>query len=375
MTERANPFAALSLEQLRGRHSAKWRHYPADVLPLWVAEMDAPLAEPIAHALRSLVTAGDAGYPGDTPYREAFAAFAADSWGWDPSVARTRAVASVISGYTDALVEAVGTGGTVVVTSPVYPPFYSYLAQAGLTVVEVPLTAALRLDLDGLDAAFEHAQGFLLCNPHNPGGTVHTLAELERVAELAARHGVQVVSDEIHAPLVYAESTFVPYLTVDPAGIAVHAASKGWSLAAMPAALMTFGPDAGAALARYDAGKHHGPTYWGAVAQTVAYSECRDWLADAVAALDHNRHLLGSLLAERVPSARYHVPAATYLTWVDCRELGLGDDPAKVFLDRGRVAFNAGHTFGTGGAGHVRINIATSPAILDEAVSRMAASL
>ena len=143
----------------------------------------------------------------------------------------------------------------------------------------------------------------------------------------------------------------------------------------MPAALMTWGPDAGEALARYDTGKHHGPTYWGAVAQTVAYSECRDWLADTIVALDRNRHLLGDLLAQRVPGARYHLPAATYLTWVDCRELGLGDDPAAVFLTRGRVAFNSGPTFGAGGEGHVRINIATSPAILEEAVSRMAASL
>jgi len=375
MTERFDPFAALTLADLRGRGSAKWRQYPADVLPLWVAEMDAPLAEPIADALSRLVATGDAGYPGDAPYREAFAAFSTDSWGWDPSVARTRAAASVIAAYTEALVETVGTGGTVVVTSPVYPPFYSYLKQADLTIVEVPLDANLRLDLAGLDAAFATASGFLLCNPHNPGGTVHTRAELEAVATSAARHGVQVVSDEIHAPLVYAESTFTPYLQVDPRGIAVHAASKGWSLAAIPAALLVFGADAGAALARYDGGKHHGPTYWGAVAQTVAYSEGREWLADAIASLDRNRHHLGALLAAQLPDVRYHVPASTYLTWVDCTALGLGDDPAAVFLERGRVAFNSGPTFGTGGAGHVRINIATSPAILDEAVARMVATL
>lgn len=375
MSERPNPFAALTLADLRERHSAKWRHYPSDVLPLWVAEMDVELAPPIAAALSALVASGDAGYPGDVPYRAAFASFATDSWGWDPSVARTREVASVISGYTDALLEAVGAGGTVVVASPVYPPFYSYLAQAGITVVEAPLTTQLRLDLDALETAFAGASGFLLCNPHNPGGTVHTRAELEAVAVLAERHGVQVVSDEIHAPLVYAGETFTPYLAVDPRGIAIHAASKGWSLAAIPAAVMTFGPDAAAALARYDAGKHHGPTYWGTVAQTAAYMEGREWLADAVAGLDANRHLLGNLLAEHVPGARYHLPAATYLTWVDCRDLGLGDNPAAAFLERGRVAFNPGHTFGTGGEGHVRINIATSPEILTEAVARMARAL
>ena len=374
----ADPFSHLTLDQLRARGSAKWRHYPADVLPLWVAEMDVRLAAPIADALAELVAQGDAGYPGDAPYREAFADFAKDSWGWDPSVARTRAVASVIAGYTDALIETVGPGGTVVVTSPVYPPFYSYLRQAGITVSEAKLGPDLRIDFEALEAAFAAAPGsvgLLLCNPHNPGGTVHTRAELETVAQLAARFNAQVVSDEIHAPLVYEGSTFTPYLSVDPRGIAVHAASKGWSLAAIPAALMTWGPDAGEALARYDAGKHHGPTYWGAVAQTVAYSQCRDWLADTIAALDRNRHLLGELLAQKVPQARYHLPAATYLTWVDCRDLGLGDDPAAVFLKRGRVAFNSGPTFGGGGEGHVRINIATSPAILEEAVTRMAASL
>ena len=385
MTERTDPFSILTLAQLRERGSAKWRHYPADVLPLWVAEMDVPLAPPIADALTRLVTLGDAGYPGDEPYREAFASFATDSWGWDPSVARTRAAASVIAAYADALFESVGAGGAVVVTSPVYPPFYSYLAQAGLTVVEAPLTADLRLDQSTLEAAFAEATSapdggkrqaaLLLCNPHNPGGTVHTKAELEETAALASRFGAQVVSDEIHAPIVYEGETFTPYLTVDPTGIAVHAASKGWSLAAIPAALVVFGPDAGAALARYDGGKHHGPTYWGVIAQTVAYSQGRAWLADALAGLDRNRHLLGSLLAQKVPAAKYLMPAATYLTWVDCRELDLGEDPAAVFLKRGRVAFNSGPTFGTGGAGHVRINIATSPAILAEAVDRMASAL
>lgn len=375
MTERPDPFAALTLAELRERRSAKWRHYPADVLPLWVAEMDVPLAAPIAAELQRLVTIGDTGYPGDAPYREAFASFASDSWGWEPSVARTRAVASVIAGYTDAFVDALDPGATIVVTSPVYPPFYSYLKQAGFTLLEAPLTEELRLDLASLDAALATASGLLLCNPHNPGGTVHTRAELEAVAELAERHGVLVVSDEIHAPLVYEGSDFTPYLTVDPSAIALHAASKGWSLAAIPAALTIYGERATERLAAFDAGKHHGPTHWGVVAQTVAYAEGRDWLAEVLAALDRNRHLLGTLLAERLPGARYHLPASTYLAWVDCRALGLGDDPAKVFLDRGRVALNSGPTFGDGGAGHVRINFATSTEILDEAVRRMASAL
>lgn len=376
-----DPFSQLTLEQLRARTSAKWRHYPADVLPLWVAEMDVQLAEPIAAALHALIERGDTGYPGDTPYLEAFADYARDSWRWEVPGTAARAAASVITAYTDTLVDATDPGGTVVVTSPVYPPFYLYLRQAGREVAEAPLDENLRIDLAALEAAFAAATaggaraGFLLCNPHNPGGTVHTRAELEAVARLAEQYGVQVVSDEIHAPIVYSGSTFVPYLSVDPRGIAIHAASKGWNLAAIPAAVLVFGADAGSARARYDAGKRSHATHWGAVAQTVAYTEARGWLANTVAGLDRNRHLLGDLLAERLPAVHYHLPAATYLTWLDCRALGLGDDPAAVFLAKGRVAFNAGPTFGTGGAGHVRVNIATSPAILAEAVDRMARAL
>src|SRR5690606_22774786 len=138
----------LTEEQLRARGSAKWRHYPTDVLPLWVAEMDVRLAAPIADALSRLVADGDAGYPGDAPYRDAFANFAKDRGGWAPTVTRTGAAASVIVGYTDALVETVGPGGTVVVTSPVYPPFYGYLRQAGIIVTEARLNANLRLDFE-----------------------------------------------------------------------------------------------------------------------------------------------------------------------------------------------------------------------------------
>ena len=215
MTERPDPFSVLSLEQLRTRTSAKWRHYPADVLPLWVAEMDVEMAPVIADALTALIRNGDTGYPGDAAYLEAFAAYAEAHWAWNPSVARSRAVESVIAGYTDTLVDATDVGSTVVVTSPVYPPFYSYVRQAGRVVVAAPLGPDMRIDMARLETAFAEASArgnaaFLLCNPHNPGGTVHTRAELEAVAELADRFEIQVVSDEIHAPIVYAEGGVHP---------------------------------------------------------------------------------------------------------------------------------------------------------------------
>ncbi len=376
-----NPFAELTLEQLRARTSAKWRRYDSDVLPLWVAEMDVLLAEPIREALERAVRDGDTGYPGNTPYVESFVDFATARWTWpDLKASAVAPVSSVIQGYTDALLLATGGKGTVVVTSPVYPPFYSYLREAGLEVVEAPLTPDLRLDFEAIEAAFAAATGsvaLLLCNPHNPGGTLHTRHELETLASLANRFSATVVSDEIHAPLTYPGEEFVPFLSVagGERGIALHAASKAWNLAAMPAALMIVGSHTGDFLKDYRAGAHHWPTHYGAIAQTVAYQQGGPWLEAAIAGLDHNRYVLRELLATHVPGARYHLPAATYLTWVDCRELHLRDDPADVFHKKGRVAFNSGPTFGTGGAGHVRINIATHPDILEEAVRRMASVL
>lgn len=381
MDERFNPLTQLTLDDLRKRTSAKWRRYDPDVLPLWVAELDVTLAPAISEALERAVRDGDLGYSGTTAYTEAFVSFAAGAWGWDIAHDDVRAVSNVIAGYVEAIVEVTDAGSHVVVTSPVYPPFYSYLKQVDRQLLEAPLDPDLRLDMAALETAFEAATSgdrraaFLLCNPHNPGGVVHTRMELEAVAELASRYGVAVVSDEIHAPIVYDDATFVPYLSVDPAGIALHAASKGWNLAGIPAAIAVFGPAATEARNSFTAGAHHGPTHFGAIAQAAAYRDGREWLADLIAGLDSNRRLVASLVAEHLPGARFHMPAGTYLAWIDCRALGLGDNPAAAFLKRGRVALNSGSTFGTGGAGHVRLNIGTSPAILDEAVRRMAATV
>lgn len=385
----ANPLTALSLSELRQRTSAKWRRYPSDTLPLWVAEMDVALAEPVRETLERVVREGDTGYPGDAPYVESFIDFASPRWNWtELKPTNIAPVADVITGYADSLIAALSQRpgyspaqpGTVVVTSPVYPPFYSYLRAVGLEVAEARLTPQMRLDLEALDFALSAIDGpraILLCNPHNPGGTLHTRAELEGLAEVAAKHQATVVSDEIHAPITYSDGEFIPYLTVagGERGFALHSASKAFNLAAMPAALLVAGADAGEAWKAYRAGTHHGPTHWGMLAQTAAYRDGGPWLAALLEGLDANRKLLRELLANHVPEAVMHPLESTYLAWVDCTALGLGEDPAKEFLDQGRVVFNSGPTFGSGGQGHVRINIATNQQILTEAVERMASVL
>lgn len=380
---RPNPLTEVPLDRLRSRTSIKWQRYAPDVLPLWVAEMDVDLAPPIREALARAVRDGDTGYPGSTPFVESFVDFATARWVWpDLKTSHVRAVSGVIPGYVDALLLAAGDGGTVVVTAPVYPPFYSYLREAGLTVVEARLTPHMRLDVEAIDDALGAAVaegapgvGILLCNPHNPGGTLHTAHELTALAQVAHARGARVVSDEIHAPLVYAPGVFTPYLAVDPTGMALHAASKAWNLAAIPAALLAFGPEAAHLRDTFAAGAHHWPSHFGAIAQTAAYRDSRDWLEDLIVGLDANRHLLADLLAVHLPEVGYRVPEATFLSWLDCTRLGLGDDPAEAFLSRSKVGLNSGPTFGTGGAGHVRLNFATRPDVLEEAVVRMATSL
>ncbi|MER6092091.1 MalY/PatB family protein [Streptomyces bluensis] len=384
MPREADPLSQLSLEELRRRTSMKWRTYPEDVLPLWVAEMDVPLAEPVVRAIGEAVALGDTGYPAGTAYAEALAGFARERWGWDGlAVERTAIVPDVMLGIVEMLKLVSGPGDPVVVNSPVYPPFYQFLGNMGRPVVEAPLGADGRIDFASLEGAFRQVAEqadhpvYLLCSPHNPTGTVHTADELTRVARLARTYGVRVVADEIHAPIVAAGTSFVPYLSVPggESGLSVMSASKAWNLAGLKAALAIAGPDAADDLARLPEEVGHGPSHVGVIAHTAALREGGDWLDAVLSGLDDNRRLLAGLLAEHLPAVRYAPAQATYLAWLDCRELGLGDDPAAVFLERGRVALSSGTDFGTGGAGFVRLNLATSPELITEAVRRMAAAL
>ncbi|WP_037821108.1 MalY/PatB family protein [Streptomyces sp. NRRL B-3229] len=379
-----NPLRALSLEQLRRRTSMKWRTYPEDVLPLWVAEMDVPLAEPVVRAVREAMELGDTGYPAGTAYAEALAAFAAERWAWEGlAVERTAIVPDVMMGIVEMLKLVSGPNDPVVVNSPVYPPFFPFVENMGRKVVEAPLGADGRLDLGVLEGTFARLSAgggrpaYLLCSPQNPTGAVHTVDELAAVAALAQTYGVRVVVDEIHAPLTAPGANFVPYLAVPGAenGLSLLSASKAWNLAGLKAAVAVAGPEAADDLARLPEEVGDGPSHVGVLAHTAALREGGDWLDALLGGLDDNRRLLAGLLAEHLPAVRYTPGQATYLAWLDCRALGLGGDPAEIFLERGRVALNSGIPFGTGGEGFVRLNLATSPELITEAVRRMASAL
>ncbi|MEU6369459.1 MalY/PatB family protein [Streptomyces sp. NPDC046931] len=391
---RTDPLVQLSLEQLRERTSMKWRTFPEDVLPLWVAEMDVPLAPAIVEALHTAIGLGDTGYPYGNAYAEAFAEFASERWRWDGlRVEHMAIVPDVMMGIVEVLRLITDPGDAVVVCSPVYPPFYAFVAHDAREVVEAPLGPDLRIDLATLQEAFVRARShgrraaFLMSNPHNPTGVVHTRKELEAIAELARRYDVRVVSDEIHAPLVLPGATFTPFLTVPGSenGFALTSASKAWNLAGLKAALAIAGVEAVKDLRLMPEEVSHGPSHLGVIAHTAAFLECGQWLDELLLGLDANRDLLGQLIEKHLPSVRYRPPQATYLAWLDCTRLRLHSDqqtgspgvvsdmagPAKMFLDEAKVALSSGHVFGSGGAGCVRLNFGTSPAILRQALSCM----
>jgi cystathionine beta-lyase len=372
-----NPLTALTLGELRERRSIKWRRYDPDVLPLWVAEMDTPLAEPIADALTAAVARGDTGYAHPGRLREAFADFAARRYGWAPDPARMLVLPDVVRAIAEVLAVASGPGDGVVVNPPVYPPFFAVTALAGRRVVESPLARSgdgYRLDLDALDRdlARPDVRVYLLCNPHNPTGQTVGPDELAAVAEIAQRHDVLVVADEIHAPLTYPGVTYTPFATVTDTGVTLVSASKAWNLPGLKAALAVANGDAGwARLSAIPAEATFGTGLYGVIAGEAAFTAGQPWLDAVMDGLDHNRRRLAELLAEHLPGTGYAPPEATFLAWLDLSNLGLGDDPAVEFLRHG-VALSRGPDFGPPGRGHARLNFATSPEVLAEAVRRMA---
>jgi cysteine-S-conjugate beta-lyase len=375
-------FDAVDIDALRRRRSDKWTRYPADVLPAHIAEMDFDLAPAIERALHEAVANGDVGYAlaAKSELPHAFAAFAARRWGWQVDPEGVVAVPDVMVGVAELLRVLTEPGDGVIVNTPVYPPFFSHIAEVGRTVVEVPLLETdeeLRLPLEGIHAALAAgARAVLLCNPHNPTGYVAREAELLELAALVREHDVVLLADEIHAPLVLGERTHVPFGSLPSEGadaaIALTAATKGWNFPGLKCGLAVARSDRmRAALEALPVAIHDRVGHLGVIASIAAYSEGEAWLDELRAYLAATQAWLPELLEERLPAVRDRAAEASFLAWLDCRALGLGDDPAAYFLERGRVALVPGPTFGVPGRGFARLNVGTSRALVEEAVARI----
>ena len=378
-------FDAVDIEKLHRRRTVKWSLYGPDVLAAWVAEMDFDIAAPVRAALLDAVDREDFGYvEGDlTELTSACAEFLASSYSWDVAASRIFPVADVLTGIAGALDVFSPRACRVVVPTPAYPPFFEIITLGGREVVEVPLIAErgrATLDLEAIEVALEHgARAVLLCNPHNPTGRVFDRNELAGLAEIVERHDARVIADEVHAPLVYPGHRHVPYATVSDAAaehtVTVTSASKAFNLAGLKCAQVVTSNHADAKRWRtLPIFQVAGPTPLGIAASSAAYRSGGRWLSELVTYLDGNRRLLGELVRTELPGVDYREPEATFLAWLDCAGLGL-DEPATFFLRNARVALSDGPPFGAGNAPYVRLNFATSRAILERMVRAMGTAL
>lgn len=384
MTDTAHPTAAelfdLSDNQLRGRASLKWSTVEPDVLPAWVAEMDVALAPAIIDTLQNALLRHDAGYPGQSDdVVQAFTSFAEDRWDWhiEPEhisfhVDAATAASKLMRHYS-------GPDRSVIIMPPVYNRFYDWLAGSGVKPLEVPLTNVPNggfFDLDGIEAGLNAGtRVILLCNPHNPLGRVFSQQELAELADLAHQYDAVVLSDEIHAPMVYQGVEFTPWLTVSDTarktGIALHTATKSWNFAGLKCGIAirsATGPwplELDPTMTRTDTG------FWGLLATEVAFRDSRPWLDTVRDHFQSQTDALQRLVAQHLPGVTFHPPQASFLTWLNFRDTDLTEEPADYFLREARVALSPGINFGDAGHGYARLNMGTSTERLERIIAAM----
>ncbi len=379
-------FDELDIDVLRRRSGEKWRMYPSDVLPVWVADMDFEVALPIRRRLEECLEVGDLGYPmhpAPTGLPELFAERAAQRWAWPVDPKHVELLTEVVQGIYVALEQFSEPGDGVIVQTPIYPPFLGAVEELGRRLEENPLRvgeSGYVMDLDGLAERAARSKVLLLCNPHNPTGRVFRREELQAVAEIAAANDLVVVSDEIHADLVFPGCQHIPFATLsddaEARTITLTSASKAFNIAGLRCALAVFG--SAELRRRFLAFPRHfrgGLGSLGIQATLAAWREGDPWLRDLLAYLEANRDFLADTVARELPDVRFFRPEATYLAWLDFRAQGLAPSPYRHFLDKGKVALSDGSHFGPPGQGFARINFATSRPLLSAALDRLLDSL
>ncbi len=379
-------FDAITEDDLRAAGSVKWTRFPGTI-GAFVAEMDFGVAPAIRDAIVASLDAGLTGYlpaKAISDLSEATAAWYRDHYGWDVPAERVHQVPDVITAFQTAIEHFSEPESAVIVPTPAYMPFLTVPEGIGRRVIEVPsieVDGRWVMDLDGIAAAFDDGGGLLtLCNPHNPLGTVFTRDELVAVSELVEAKGGRVFSDEIHAPLVYAGATHIPYASISETAarhtLTAASASKAWNLAGLKCAQVILSNDADArAWQKFGAWAQHGTATTGVLANIAAYTGGEAWLNEVVDYLDGNRRALAELVAEHLPRARVTMPEGTYIALIDLRGYGLEGDLGAWFRENAGVAMTDGAACGRAGVGYVRIIFATPRPILRTAVLQMAAAI
>ena len=377
----------LTEDQLRARKTIKWNFFGADVLPLWVAEMDYATAPPVLEGVKAAVAREEFGYPaiGDDTLQQATAAWCANRYGWQVDPALIRAVPDVLKGMELAIKFLTRPDSPVVLPVPAYTPFFEVLNVTGRQRVEIPTvrqeSGRYLPDLEALDAAFARGAGsVILCNPINPLGTAFTADELRAIVDLAVRHGARVIADEIWGPVVYGRR-HIPAASVSDGAVdsvvTLASASKGWNLPGlMCAQVIMSNRDDVDAWNQINMIHQMGTSTIGIRANIAAYQHGEPWLDDLLGYLSANRDHLARELPQAVPGLKVNNPEGTYFAWVDLRGLNLPSEPTDYLFSKAKVALSPGFAFGAEtGTGFVRLNFATSREILDRAIAAMVAAL
>lgn len=381
---------APDLAELHTHRSEKWRAFPDDVLPFPVAEMDFPIADPIKAILLEMISHSDLGYLGSIPEMgTAFAGFAKRRWEWELDPAQVRIGTDVGVAVVELLRVFANPGEKILISSPVYQNFYTWINETKLEMIDVPFIAdensndrtGWSIDWQGIETAYSSGiKVHLLCSPHNPLGKVFTVDELTKIAHLAKAHNVIVISDEIHAPLTFAETPFIPFLSLgseaEAVGVVVTAASKGWNIAGLKCAIViTQNTALFSRLDELPPAMHFRASLLGAFATVAAFEKGEVWLDSVMTVLDQNRILIAKEIESKIPNIGYQIPHASYLAWFDLEKLHLGENPTEEILTRAKVALNAGQIYGPSATQFARFNFATSPDLISEAFDRIARAL
>ena len=381
----------------RNTNSLKWTQYPADVLPLWVADMDFPTPGPILDALRATLDHGVLGYEFLQRHtQQTVAARMERLYGWQVDPDWIVATTGVVSGFNIAARAVCTVGDGMLIQTPVYNMFYTLYKHLGLIQQSAPFAFVTtgnvlrpQLDITGFAGAFHsnHAKTrmFMFCHPHNPLGRVFTHAELKEMAELCLQNDVIIVSDEIHSELLLNGSKHIPLATLSPEiadkTITLIAPSKTFNTAGLFCAFAII-PNM-SLRQRFtqvnDEITGHVSSL-GLIAAEKAFSGvCDDWLAELLAYLKNNRDFVAEYLTENLPDVKFTIPNATYLHWLDFSEYmksGMMDKPPyEFFLEKAKVALSGGKIFGESCENFVRLNFAAPQSTVAEALERMVRSL
>ena len=377
----------IDLARLRRGTGEKWNHYADDVLPAWVADMDFDVAPPIRAALQQHLTDDDLGYPmlkRRSGLHEMFVERVASRFDWDIKSDQVEILNDVMQGIYICLQTMSAHGEGVVIQTPIYPPFLHATAltnRCGILCPLEPGTTRFEIDFDRLQSALDRTTRLLLfCNPHNPTGRAFDREELERIAAIACRHDLVIVSDEIHADLVLNDSGHIPIATLGPEvaarTVTLMSASKAFNIAGLCIAFAVIGDVA--LRERFNSMPPHtrgGFNTLSMAAVRAAWTESQSWLDEALIYLRANRDHVAQYCRTHWPDIVHLPPEATYLAWLDMRGLDLTPSPYAFFLNEARVALSDGKAFGDVGAGYVRLNFATSRTLLDQILGRMSAAL